>query len=149
MFHDKSGHRIDRLFLEHKALALVPAPGPWRSEARFHLIRKPRPGESEQLASEIAALVVGCHEQLIEIAFAKKQREHRGELSLMATKRLQPFSISIGARARNFASRKLLACSRPVETQLSIQTRETSSYSSRCAGRIRGGGMDALPEEIR
>jgi hypothetical protein len=36
----------------------------------------------------------------------------------------------------------LLASSRPVETQLSIQTRAISSYSSVRAGRINGGGID-------
>src|SRR6516164_5423129 len=61
-----------------------------------------------------------------------------------ATKRLQPFSTSCGTRARNVASRKLLASSRPVETQLSIQTRAISSYSSARAGRITGGGIDSF-----
>src|ERR1700744_5219429 len=64
-----------------------------------------------------------------------------------ATNRLQPFSISIGTRARNLASRKLLASSRPVETQLFIQTRATSSYSSSRAGRIKGGGMERAFEK--
>src|SRR5207237_6889403 len=41
-------------------------------------------------------------------------------------------------RARNFASRKLLASSIPVEAQLFIQTRAISSYSSLRAGRIVG-----------
>src|SRR5260370_35815455 len=49
-------------------------------------------------------------------------------------------------RARNFASRKLLAASRPVEAQLSIQTRAISSYSSVRAGRIVGGGIQAVPD---
>src|SRR6266704_6125248 len=44
-------------------------------------------------------------------------------------------------RARNCASRKLLASASPVETQLSIQTRAISSYSSARAGRMVGGGM--------
>src|SRR3954470_18100743 len=39
-------------------------------------------------------------------------------------------------RARNFASRKLLVSSRPVDAQLFIQTRATSSYSSDRAGLI-------------
>src|SRR5258708_19457345 len=49
-------------------------------------------------------------------------------------------------RARNFASRKLLAASRPVEAQLSIQTRAISSYSSVRAGRIVGGGIQTVPD---
>src|SRR6266700_8288475 len=44
-------------------------------------------------------------------------------------------------RARNFASRKLLVCSSPVEAQLFIQTRAISSYSSVRVGRIVGGGI--------
>src|ERR1700739_4960316 len=65
--------------------------------------------------------------------------------SSSATKRFQPFSISRGTRARNFASRKLLASSSPVETQLFIQTRATSSYSSARAGRMVGVGMAGSP----
>ena len=37
-FHHETGRRLDRFFLEHKALAFVPAPGPHfhaRSAARF------------------------------------------------------------------------------------------------------------------
>src|SRR5258708_40325950 len=66
-----------------------------------------------------------------------------------ATNRLQPFSISSGIRARNFASRKLLASSSPVEAQLFIQTRAISSYSSARAGRIAGGGICNEPRKIR
>src|ERR1700674_2813788 len=65
--------------------------------------------------------------------------------SSSATNRLQPFSISSGIRARNFASRKLLASSNPVEAQLFIQTRAISSYSSARAGRIAGGGIQIGP----
>src|SRR6266852_5002147 len=45
-------------------------------------------------------------------------------------------------RARNFASRKLLVSSSPVEAQLFIQTRAISSYSSARAGRMVGGGIE-------
>jgi hypothetical protein len=45
-------------------------------------------------------------------------------------------------RARNFARRKLLASSIPVEAQLFIQTRAISSYSSGRAGRMVGDGME-------
>src|SRR5712675_1049895 len=58
-----------------------------------------------------------------------------------ATKRLQPLSTSRETRARKFASSKSLASASPVQTQLSIQTRAISSYSSVRAGRIVGGGM--------
>jgi len=51
--------------------------------AQPDFVRKPRPRESKQLTSEIAALVVRCHEQLVEIAFAKMQCEHHGELSFV------------------------------------------------------------------
>src|SRR5882762_5675906 len=44
----------------------------------------------------------------------------------------------MGTRARNFASRKLLASSSPVDTQLFIHIRATSSYSSARAGRMIG-----------
>src|ERR1051326_2919457 len=44
-------------------------------------------------------------------------------------------------RARRLASRKLLASPRPVETQLSIQTRPISSYSSARAGRMMGSDI--------
>src|SRR5882672_11191869 len=44
-------------------------------------------------------------------------------------------------RARNCASRKLLASASPVEAQLFIQTHAISSYSSARAGRMVGGGM--------
>src|SRR5712671_2198672 len=67
--------------------------------------------------------------------------------SSSATNRLQPFSISSGIRARNFASRKLLASSIPVEAQLFIQTRAISSYSSMRAGRIAGSAIKGLWKE--
>src|SRR3954454_14594492 len=63
-----------------------------------------------------------------------------------ATNRLQPLSTSSGMRTRNFASRKLLAASRPVEAQLFIQTRAISSYSSGRAGRIVGGAIQSVPD---
>src|SRR5580698_8285241 len=55
-----------------------------------------------------------------------------------ATNRLQPLSTSRYTRSRSFVSNASLAVLSPVETQLSIQTRATSSYSSRCAGRTKG-----------
>src|SRR4029077_4267656 len=51
---------------------------------------------------------------------------------------------SSGMRARNFASRKLLVSSSPVEAQLSIQTWAISSYSSTRAGRIVGSVIEAI-----
>src|ERR1700760_3239347 len=67
--------------------------------------------------------------------------------SSSATYRLQPLSISRSTRARRLASRKLLASSSPVDTQLSIQTRATSSYSSGRAGRTVGIGITGLPNK--
>src|ERR1700686_257271 len=49
-------------------------------------------------------------------------------------------------RARSVASRKLLGCSSPVETQLFIQTRAISSYSSLRAGRMVGGAIQSVPD---
>src|SRR5258705_12004481 len=60
----------------------------------------------------------------------------------------------MGTRARNFASRKLLASSSPVDTQLFIHIRATSSYSSARAGRMIGDigwnpGVDDRQENAR
>ncbi|MGY4354896.1 hypothetical protein ACVW0J_001389 [Bradyrhizobium sp. i1.7.7] len=66
-----------------------------------------------------------------------------------ATNRLQPFSISRLMRARRFASRNSLASARPVEAQLSIQTRPISSYSSVRAGRMTGSDIGALSSICR
>src|SRR6202790_3719928 len=49
-------------------------------------------------------------------------------------------------RARSVASRKLLGCSSPVKTQLFIQTRAISSYSSLRAGRMVGGAIQSVPD---
>src|SRR3569833_4078649 len=46
-------------------------------------------------------------------------------------------------RARKLASRNSLASPRPVETQLSIQTRPISSYSPARAGRMIGSDIAA------
>jgi len=70
------------------------------------------------------------------------QCQHRGDLSAVVSNVEAPaFSISIGTRARRLASRYLLPSSSPVDTQLSIQTLATSSYSSNRAGRIVGADV--------
>ena len=86
-------------------------------------------------------------EQLIEIEVGQMQRQHRRERLAVVGDKQAPAPIHLERiRARNFASRKLLAASRPVEAQLSIQTRAISSYSSVRAGRIVGGGIQTVPD---
>src|SRR5579859_131608 len=51
-------------------------------------------------------------------------------------------------RARNFANRKLLASSSPVEAQLFIHIRAIPSYSSTRARRIKGADIGALSAHV-
>ena len=71
------------------------------------------------------------------------QREHGGNRAVVVCDIEAPAVRDLLADAgARLASRKLLASPRPVETQLSIQTRPTSSYSSARAGRMMGSGID-------
>jgi len=65
------------------------------------------------------------------------QREHGHDCTVVVGDEKAPAPLDLmRKRARNFANRKLLASSSPVETQLFIQTRAISSCSSMQAGRI-------------
>ena len=127
--------------LEHKAFALVPAPGLFvlAHAAQPDFIRQLLPREGEQLPPETVALILRRHEQLVEIAVAA-DASPASPRAFRCRRRRKGSSRSrspCGTRARKFASRELLASSAsPVETQLSIQTRAISSYSCGRAGRM-------------
>src|SRR2546421_579702 len=59
MFHDKSGHRLDRFVFEDKPLPFVPAPGLFifAHAAQKDFLRQLLTSEREQLAAELSALI--------------------------------------------------------------------------------------------
>lgn len=98
-------------------LALVPAPCfIFAHAAQPDFVRQLRPREGEQHPPDALALVLRRDEELIRDNGRAGARPAWRQASVppsSATWRLQPFSISIGMRARSFASRKLLASSSP------------------------------------
>jgi hypothetical protein len=126
------------LALEQKAFPLIPAPGlfVFADAAQPDFVGQKCSREGKQQPADRTSLIFGRDKELVEIFFGKLSASIAANLPSSATKRLQPFSISAGMRPRRFASNLSLAVSSPVETQLSIQTRAISPYSSTRAGRI-------------
>jgi hypothetical protein len=69
VFHDKPRHRLDFFLLEHKTLALVPAPRfcIFTHAPEQDFIRQLLSREREQSAPEVLVLIFRGDEQLIEI----------------------------------------------------------------------------------
>jgi hypothetical protein len=100
------------------------------------------PREGEQLPPKPAALVLRRDEELIEVIVARLQGQHRRQPAVVVGNEKVPAAFDLARDpGRRLASRKLLASARPVETQLSIQIRAMSSYSSGRAGRMFMGGF--------
>ena len=150
VLHDKSRHRLDFFLLEHKTFALIPAPRffIFTHTAQRNFIRQMLSRESEQPSAEVLALIfrarrtIGRDKVWADAAPASPQAaRHRWRQTGSSPSR----SRAECARATSPAG-NCLASSRPVEAQLSIQTRAISSYSSVRAGRIVGGGIQTVPD---
>src|SRR5215831_20108967 len=81
ILHHKTGHGLDLFLLEHKTLALVPAPGllVLAHAAQLDFVGQLRSREGEQLPPERAALIGGRDKKLVEIKLRQMQRQHRRE----------------------------------------------------------------------
>src|SRR6266852_7216634 len=68
IFHDKSGHRLDRFLFKDKTLALIPAPRLFifAHAAQRNFIRQLLAREREQLPPEVPTLIFRRDEQLVE-----------------------------------------------------------------------------------
>ena len=88
--------------LEHKTLALVPAPGFFvlAHAAQVDFVGQQLAGEGEQLPAEVLALIFRGDEQLVEIEFGQMQRQHRRDRAAIVGDEQAPALLDLERNAR-------------------------------------------------
>src|SRR5579871_4855628 len=102
ILHGEARPGIELLFLEHKSLALIPAPGAFvlAHAAQPDLIRQLVAREAEQTLAEPVALILGRDEQLIEVGVAQSKGQHGRDRAVVVGHIEAPAVLDLAGNAR-------------------------------------------------